>query len=166
MKRRILNLIFGGALTVAALAIGHVDIEAQNDGACDEACRKAIAAARAGTADYHDFDAALADGFVRTSACVGGMGFHYTKAARVDQNLDPAEPEVLLYMPNEEGRLQLVAVEYVVPNTGSNPVPELFGQPFYYNPARNRYELHAWIWRHNPDGIFANYNPRMICPVG
>ena len=84
---------------------------------------------------------------------------------RVDQIVNPAEPRVMIiYLPNEDGELQLVGVEYIVPFTGSNSAPELFGQTFHYNAARSRYELHAWLWRNNPDGIFADYNPRLRCP--
>ncbi len=92
------------------------------------------------------------------------MGYHYRNAARVDQIVNPAEPEFIIYLPNEDGELQLVGVEYIVPFTGSNSAPELFGQTFHYNAARSRYELHAWLWRNNPDGIFADYNPRLRCP--
>jgi hypothetical protein len=26
------------------------------------------------------------------------------------------------------------------------------------------YDLHAWIFKHNPAGVFAQYNPRVTCP--
>ncbi|HET6580207.1 MAG TPA: hypothetical protein VFG66_17955 [Gemmatimonadales bacterium] len=35
--------------------------------------------------------------------------------------------------------------------------------------APNRYELpafhqvHAWVWRHNPHGMFADHNPSVSC---
>jgi hypothetical protein len=38
-------------------------------------------------------------------------------------------------------------------------------------PAGNRYglpsfyELHAWLWKPNPSGVFADYNPRVHCPA-
>jgi hypothetical protein len=46
----------------------------------------------------------------------------------------------------------------------------LFGQEFELVPAGNRYgipafyELHAWIWKFNPLGLFADWNPRVHCP--
>ncbi|HET9787618.1 MAG TPA: hypothetical protein VFP47_10815 [Pyrinomonadaceae bacterium] len=130
-------------------------------------CRREVAAARIGTALYHDINVALADGFVPVSPCVrragvGTMGFHYGLASRIDQNIDPSEPEVLLYLPDDNGVMELVAVEYVFPNVGV--VPSLFGQDYHFSSARNRYELHAWIWRHNPAGMFEDWNPKLNCP--
>jgi hypothetical protein len=26
------------------------------------------------------------------------------------------------------------------------------------------YVVHAWIWRHNPSGMFADWNPNVKCP--
>lgn len=152
------------ALTEAKRAI---NLFADRNACETEECSKEVAAARKGTAQYHDIDVALADGFVQMSPCVrragnGTMGFHYELASRIDLNIDPAEPEVLLYLPNDDGALELVAVEYAYPNVGV--VPSLFGQQYHYSAARNRYELHAWIWRHNPTGMFENWNPNLNCP--
>lgn len=140
---------------------------ALGNGCESEECRQDVAAARKGTAQYHDIDVALAEGFVQASPCVrrsgfGTMGFHYESASRIDQTIDPSEPEVLLYLPDEEGVMELVAVEYIFPNVGI--VPTLFGQNYLYSAARNRYELHAWIWRNNPTGMFENWNPKLNCP--
>ena len=81
---------------------------ADGNGCETEECRREVAAARIGTAQYHDLNVALADGFVQDSPCVrragvGTMGFHYALAPRIDQIIDPAEPEVLLYLPNDDG---------------------------------------------------------------
>jgi len=60
-------------------------------------------------------------------------------------------------------RLQLVAVEYIVP--GNLAQPTLFGRPFFWNDKLKIWALHAWIWRPNPRGIFENYNPSVkMCP--
>jgi hypothetical protein len=43
------------------------------------------------------------------------------------------------------------------------------GQVFNYVGAPNRYrlpafyELHVWAWRHNPAGMFADWNPNVAC---
>lgn len=26
------------------------------------------------------------------------------------------------------------------------------------------HDLHAWVWKHNPAGTFAQFNPRVSCP--
>jgi hypothetical protein len=106
----------------------------------------------------------------------GGMGIHYVNGALVvDGEVDAAAPEALIYEPRPDGRERLVAVEYVVFQSawdGAHAAPpKLFGREFEFVPAGNRYglppfyELHAWLWRHNPSGTFADYNPRVHCPA-
>lgn len=141
--------------------------------------------ARASTARYHNINVATRSGFglftdAAHIACidksgVGGMGIHYANLARVG---DPAEnaanPEVLVYEPGSDGQMRLVAVEYVVlqadwVNAGHESAPSLFGHSFEPVGANNRYglppyyELHAWIWKHNPRGMFDDWNPRVSC---
>jgi hypothetical protein len=41
--------------------------------------------------------------------------------------------------------------------------PELFGETFHRSQVRNRYELHAWIWKHNSLGMFDDWNPAVSC---
>ena len=140
---------------------------------------------RAATAGFHDVDAAIAAQYGELTdaagiACIdnpaGGMGIHYVNGTQVG---DPAEnaatPELLVYEPQPSGRLRLVAVEYVVlkeawEGAGNTEPPSLFGQEFELVPAGNRYglpdfyELHAWIWKHNPAGMFEDWNPDVSCP--
>ena len=99
---------------------------------------------------------------------VGGMGYHYINGAYLldGGKVDVLEPEALLYEPQQNGRLRLVGVEYVVlysdvPATG--PPPELFGEEFHPNPALGLWMLHVWIWKNNPDGMFADFNPTVSC---
>ena len=76
------------------------------------------------------------------------------------------EPELLLYEPEKNGRLRLVAVEYIIPYTFHSrdaAPPELFGQKFIQNDVFQLWGLHAWVWKENPSGIFANWNPRVNC---
>ena len=105
----------------------------------------------------------------------GGMGIHFVNSARL---ADPAEradePEAVIYEPTKNGGLRLVAVEYVVTKSawqeaGNTGVPRLFGQAFELVSAGNRYglpdfyELHAWIWKHNPRGFNTDWNPTVSC---
>ena len=97
---------------------------------------------------------------------LGGMGHHYVNLALMDGELDPAAPEVLVYEPMRNGRLRLVAVEYVVPfgvapENGS--APELFGRAFHPSAGAGGWALHVWVWRHNPAGLFADFNPDVTC---
>jgi hypothetical protein len=49
--------------------------------------------------------------------------------------------------------------------------PTLLGLELHLVPAPNRYELpafyqiHAWVWRSNPTGMFESFNPTVSCVV-
>ncbi|HEX5692800.1 MAG TPA: hypothetical protein VFX76_22460, partial [Roseiflexaceae bacterium] len=103
----------------------------------------------------------------------GAMGVHFANGALVgDGELDAARPEALLYEP-KDGKLQLVGVEYLVLadawNAAHEAPPVLMGQMFNFVGAPNRYrlpafyELHVWAGKNNPDGMFADWNPRVSC---
>ena len=137
---------------------------------------------RAATAAFHDFDVASDAGYGQLHICtdetgLGAMGQHYVKFAIVgDTVVDPREPEALMYEPLRGGGQRLVAVEWVVfqdawvaaGNSLDDP-PELFGRTFAPVPAGNRYgvpaffQLHAWVWKPNPAGVFKDFNPRASC---
>ena len=145
----------------------------------------ALAAVRAATAKYHRVEVALADGYVNTGECVaspaGGMGIHFVNPALMgapapdgDAVVDPLRPEVLVYEPQENGRYRLVAVEYLVWRASwdaQHPAhgPEFAGQPFdtsfgeHAHGLPDHYELHAWVWQQNPNGMFAAFNPKVAC---
>lgn len=53
--------------------------------------------------------------------------------------------------------LELVAVEYF----STDPDEELFGHNFSPAPFPGVYELHAWVWKDNPNGMFASFNPNV-----
>ena len=174
MKRTLRKIMLWAsvlALAVSFLGLNYTSVRASDENDCDQECRKTVASVRAATAQYHDVNRAIADGFVQASPCVeltgvGAMGFHFANFARIlDPSVSPDEPEVLLYFPEENGRLRLVGVEYVVPAPLTTTVPTLFGQDFHFNPMRNQYDLHVWIWRNNPDGIFSDFNPKLRCPT-
>ena len=105
------------------------------------------------------------------------MGVHYVRGDLVgDDVLEPTTPEALVYEPDGDGRMRLVAVEYVVfrsawDATHETP-PSLFGRAFDVTADGNRfglpayYSLHAWVWKHNPSGTFAMWNPEVHCPGG
>jgi hypothetical protein len=95
----------------------------------------------------------------------GGMGVHYVNF--IDGDVSMKQPEALVYEITKHGRLRLVAVEYIVPEELADPndLPKLFGQEFHHHPYLPVYILHAWVWKHNPNGVFADFNPRVRpCP--
>jgi len=125
------------------------------------------------TAPYHDHEKAIKAGwFAPLSECVenpgvGGMGIHYGNPVYLEDDIvDLLKPEVLLYEPQKNGSLRLVGVEYIV--TGKflgpeGPAPILLGKEFHWNPIQKIWALHVWIWRNNPSGMFADWNPKVNC---
>jgi hypothetical protein len=172
--RRAFAAIVLGALLVTGLsapAAGH------------HGHQNSLWAARVATAKFHSIARAEAAGYgefrdAAGIACIddpaGGMGVHYVNG---DLVTDPRErataPEALVYEPTRHG-LRLVAVEYIVfkknwDATHSDP-PTLFDQEFEEKLGADRYgipefyELHVWLWRHNPSGLFEDWNPGVVCP--
>lgn len=160
------------AFTPAGLPVPSSSAAAVAQDDCPQECREQLAMARAATAKYHNVEKALEDGYVQASPCVanptGAMGFHYVNfSLAADPDIDPSQPEELLYLPNESGKLKLVGVEYVRLLSTSAERPTLFGRSFegplpFVNPPQ--YNLHVWLWKHNPSGLFAPFNPTLSCP--
>jgi hypothetical protein len=134
-----------------------------------------IAALRRAIIRFHDAAAAEAAGWnfvipdLTGRPCFesssGGMGYHFANTGLIDAVVNPAEPEAIIYEPQKNGKLRLVAVEYLVPIAAwphADP-PELYGQRFPEVAGFGVYGLHVWAWRHNPDGLFAAYNPKVSC---
>jgi hypothetical protein len=139
---------------------------------------------------YNDPLVAVHDGYWSTVGCVthpkaggaghvpypaGGMGVHFVNFALIGQPLDPLKPQVLVYEPVGD-RLRLVAAEWLVPvSPGVTEAPTLFGRRFdgpmqgHYPlmpVALHHYDLHVWLWKDNPSGVFAPTNPEVNCPKG
>lgn len=145
-----------------------------------------VTAARNATRRYHDFRNAKAHGYglfhdANGIACIsmpgmGAMGIHFVNGALVgDGKVQLKQPEALVYA-RENGHRKLVALEYVVLRKdwervhGANAHrPWLYGHRFNLTHAGNRYglpafySLHAWIWKDNPAGRFAMWNPDVHC---
>lgn len=121
------------------------------------------------------------------------MGIHYfrpdllgTKGPpnpRVDgdgTHIDFRKPSILIYEPQADGSLRLVAVENLVFQKawhalGHKAPPTFHGRPFDTmadDPATKadeahafepHYDLHVWLYRDNPKGVFAQFNPAVSC---
>lgn len=119
--------------------------------------------AKIATASYNNIENAIADGYVDISVVVPHMGHHYMNANYLDGNFEITKPEILVYSPNPaSGHMQLVAVEYAIPNT--EPQPEGFTGSYDVwdnNAGFGLWLLHAWVWEYNPDGVFTGMNPNV-----
>ncbi|MBC7680560.1 MAG: hypothetical protein H7233_16480 [Pseudorhodobacter sp.] len=135
-----------------------------------------LAAARQATASFHDVQAARDAGYGADVECVespaGVMGFHHVNPARF--GTDPRRPAGLLYVPSSNGGVRLAGVEYIVVDADGlvstdSDRPTMFGRPFdgpmrgHFEGMPVHYDLHVWTWAHNPDGIFAQWNPALSC---
>lgn len=125
---------------------------------------------------------------------LGAMGVHLVRpdllgitavSPRVDgvgTNTDFTQPSVLVYEPQGDGRYELVAVENLIfaqawHAAGNVGRPSFHGNEYYYmidNPLtpadeahgfEPHYELHVWLYRHNPAGTFMQFNTRVTCPA-
>lgn len=95
----------------------------------------------------------------------GGMGIHYAKMP-LDDQVELLEPEALIYEPQRNGMMRLVGVEYIVPfgpDAENGVPPQLLGMDFHANTAVGIWAKHVWLWRHNPEGMFADWNPKVTC---
>lgn len=165
-----------------------------------------LAQIREATARFQDVNVALAEGYVRepTNTCEvatmmgrpaadGAMGVHYLRPdllgitappnPRVDGNgthTDFLSPGVLIYEPQADGSMQLVAVENLVfqaswAAAGNSAPPSFHGQPYdamVDDPATTldeahgfapHFDRHVWIYRDNPNGVFNSFNPAVTC---
>ncbi|MFD5823646.1 hypothetical protein [Nesterenkonia xinjiangensis] len=152
MRRR-LAMALGSAALLAAATVGPADATGQAD----------LAQVRSATAAYHDLGTAMDAGYAQVSDCVPNMGYHYQRGvAATAEDLDPLNPEILVYAPLPNGRNKLVAVEYATWDEEA----ELFGTAFdppHPHGGPPFHTLHVWVWQGNPDGIFAPTNPNVRC---
>ena len=126
------------------------------------------------TARYHDLEVAKADTFVLLHECEsrpgeGPVGIVYVNLARLmDGVIDPSTPDALIYEPRRNGRPRLVGVEFAVPYAlwPQQEAPEFLGATFQREDEFQVFALHAWVWRHNPEGLFAESNPNVSCGEG
>jgi hypothetical protein len=161
---------------------------------------------RALTAKYRDVRQALAEGYIRDPGdmCdtadmmgrpkeLGAMGIHFfrpdllgisgppnPRVSGTGSHTDFRNPSILIYEPQPDGSLQLVAVENLVfdkawKEAGKGEFPTFQDQPFnamaddpttavdeahLFEP---HHDLHVWLYRENPNGMFAQFNPRVSC---
>ncbi len=176
------------ALILGAMASGRVMAQStHNHAASSNAKQLTIAqgellqAVRESTARFKDVSVAEAEGYSLLFGCVtgpdsGAMGLHYVNMALVGSGVvDATKPQIVIYEPQRDGRLQLIGADFLVladqwdkahPGQGA---PQLMGQLYHYFESPNRfglppfYTLHVWAWKPNPNGAFVNWHPNVSC---
>ena len=168
-----------------------------------------LAAVRSATERFRDVRVALAEGYIPDpmNVCdtadmmgrpkeLGAMGIHYFRpdllgitappSPRVDgtgTHTDFLKPSILIYEPQADGRLELVAVENLVfakawHDAGHQRPPSFHGVEYASmkdDPStaideahmfEPHYDRHVWLYRDNPNGVFAQFNPHVSCAHG
>ena len=172
---------FGVAVAITLIGIGQGFGTAK----ADDVPKAEIDAMRQALAKYEDPYVAVRDLYLSTVGCVhydgskmeghmdypkGAMGIHFVNLT-VQGPPDPKKPNVLIYEP-DHGKLKLVAVEWLVPLAAAKGRPSLLGQLFQgpmegHEPlipkGFHHYDLHAWLFKDNPLGMFSPTNPNVSC---
>jgi hypothetical protein len=165
-----------------------------------------LAEVRSATERFRDVNVALAEGYIRDPgnmcetaemmgqpAALGAMGIHYfrpdllgitappsPRVNGVGTHTDFRKPAILIYEPEADGSLQLVAVENLVfaeawRADGHSVPPTFHGVP--YDTMRDdpnttideahmfepHFDRHVWLYRDNPNGVFTPLNPAVTC---
>jgi hypothetical protein len=170
----------------ALVIISILGMTGMNPASSEEPFKNELDALRQSLSKYQDVYNAVRDGYYSTVGCThydgqkmaghaeypkGAMGIHFVNTGLVGPNPDPLRPPVLLYEP-KNGKLELIGVEWLVPMGIVKERPVLFGQPFLgpmegHEPLIPKefthYDLHAWLFRENPLGMFAPTNSAVNC---
>jgi hypothetical protein len=179
---------------------------ASGAGPVGQAAEPTLDEVRQATERFRDVKVALAEGYIRDPmnlcetapmmgrpASLGAMGIHYFRpdllgitappSPRVNGNgthTDFRKPSILIYEPQADGSLQLVAVENLVfaaawRAAGHKEPPTFHGEKWdsmvddpkttvdeahMFEP---HFDRHVWLYRENPNGVFAQFNPAVSC---
>jgi hypothetical protein len=176
------------ALTSSLAGFNTLGAQAKQQGkAADNSA--AINAVKAALEKYKDPIAAVRDGYLSTIGCVdfpaggmehgameykpGAMGVHFINMGLVNPKLDSTKPQVLLYEPVGD-KLVLTGAEWFVPTQMSKTPPTILGHQLQgpmeghtpVMPAElHHWDLHVWLWKNNPNGMFSPTNSAVKCPT-
>jgi len=196
-----LKIALGFAAASASALIVAIPLNAQT-----AATEPTLEQVRVATERFRDVKVAQAEGYVRDPmnicdtadmmgrpASLGAMGIHFFRPdllgikgppnPRVDgdgTHTDFRKPAILIYEPQRDGSLKLVAVENLVFQrswhaAGNAKPPSFHGVEYdtmQDDPATKideahmfepHYDRHVWLYRDNPNGIFAPFNPKVSC---
>ena len=158
---------------------------------------------------YRDVNVAKAEGYTTDNKCttaemlgfpagLGAMGLHYVRRDMLGLPPKPAppgsgrvrgtgthtdfrRPAMLVYEPQPDGSLELVAVENLVfasawhQGLGRKEPPKFHGRTYDLLVDKPQtkvdeahgwephYEQHVWAFRDNPNGAYHEFNPNVTC---
>ena len=163
-RRNLSILIWARSLAILSLfAVGSTVAAAVADS------NPLTAQVRSANDRFKDVAVAVSEGYApipcASGADGGALGLHYVKASLIGESVDLKAPQAIMYEPASDGKMELIAVEYI---TTKGPA-SLGGQLFNFTGSPNRYglppfyELHVWAWKSNSRGAYADMNPAVSC---
>jgi hypothetical protein len=197
-SRWTMTICVAAALGMAGLVAPPAKGEAKN-------LATVVAEIKAASERFTDVNVALKEGYIRDphNLCItaetegqpaekGAMGIHYFRPDMLGitateplvdgkgTHTDFLHPSIVIYEPQADGSLELVAVENLVfmegwKAAGNEAPPSSYGYEWVAmidDPATEvdeahgfqpHYELHAWVFRENPNGPFEPFNPNVTC---
>jgi hypothetical protein len=203
MSRRLGSRLMTMMCVAAALAMSGLVVPPATGETKDLAA--VVAEIRAASERFTDVNAALKEGYIPDphNLCItaemegqaaekGAMGIHYFRPDMLGitateplvdgsgTHTDFLHPSIVIYEPQADGSLELVAVENLVfmegwKAAGNEAPPSSYGYDWVAmvdDPATEvdeahgfqpHYELHAWVFRENPNGPFEPFNPNVTC---
>jgi hypothetical protein len=190
LRRQPEPLAVGLIALVALTSLGTTPLRAQakQQGAPAAANAAAINAVKAALDKYKDPIVAVREGYLSTIGCVdfpgggseagamdykpGAMGVHFINMGLVGPKLDSTKPQVLLYEPVGD-KLVLTGAEWFVPTDLAKTPPTVLGHKLMgpmeghapIMPAElHHWDLHVWLYKTNPNGMFSATNSAVKCP--
>jgi hypothetical protein len=206
MKSRNVLLMTTGVVVALAAVLAGTRTSGAISGPRPGPGEPTLAEVRRATDRFRDVNTALAEGYIRDPfnvcetavmmgkpATVGAMGIHFFRpdllgitappSPRVNgtgTHTDFRRPSILIYEPQADGSLQLVAVENLVfaaawraaghaerPTFHGVPYDAMVDDPNTALDEAHRFEphfdRHVWLYRENPNGVFTPFNPAVSC---
>ena len=192
MRSILLALLFASAAPAAATPAANAEPSLDEVRAATERFKDVkVALAEGYVADPENICHTAAH--MGRDGALGGMGIHYfrpdllgitappnPRVSGEGTHIDFRKPAILIYEPNAKGELELIAVENLVFEkawraSGKTQPPTFQGVTFDHmvdDPAtpedeahsfEPHYDLHVWLYRPNPAGMFKPFNPNVTC---
>lgn len=199
-------IILGLSVGVSATAQTPADASGTETARTPAPGEPTLEEVRQATERFQDVEVALEEGYVLDPFDVcdtaellgypadrGAMGVHYVRmdllgiagppdprVGGTGTHTDFLTPSILIYEPQPDGSMELVAVENLAfadawEAAGNSEPPSFHGVPYDYmedDPETDadeahmfepHWDRHVWLYRENPNGLFAQFNPNVTC---
>lgn len=205
LKTKMVNCLWSVIAALLVVSISNTVLAQGKNGSEASMNEPALDEIKQATNKYKDVNVALEEGYIADPMNVcetatmmgrpaeeGGMGIHYfrpdllgitatePRVNGVGTHTDFLHPSVLIYEPQADGSMELIAVENLVfakawHEAGNVGLPTFHGVEFDHmmdDPSTDldeahmfeeHYDRHVWVHRENPNGVFNPFNPNVTC---